>query len=103
MQLGVPAPDRADPTEPHRETADRLPFQVVVELAMKVLVQARTICALVRQRDRLFGAKSRNRLHRRGGASAAEEGAPLQIQPRTVENKTRDTAQPGAHPQTVKP
>ncbi|SKU86301.1 Uncharacterised protein [Mycobacteroides abscessus subsp. abscessus] len=99
----MPAPDRADPTEPHRETADRLPFQVVVELAMKVLVQARAVCALVRQRDRLFGAKSRNRFHRRGGASAAEEGATLQIQPRTVEDKTRDTAQPVAHPQTVEP
>ena len=104
VQPCVSAPDRVDPAERHREPADRLPVQVVIELAVVVAVQRGAVAALGRRAGHQLLAEARYRADR-CGADGAQDRRALQVQPRAVQDKAVDVLGGGgaATPQPVQP
>ncbi len=105
VQPGVPAPHGVEPADGHREATQRLPLQVVVELAGKVAVQGGAVAALGRFPHDAELAQPGQRPQRRRGGRGPQDRRAVQIEERAVEHQAAD-AQGGRQvplPQSIEP
>ncbi len=86
VQLGVAAPDRAQPAGVHRSGVHRLPGQVVVPLAAVGAVDGHGVEAVDPSGDRLLRPPGAQSLDRHPGGRAAQPRRALHVEPRGVEH-----------------
>jgi hypothetical protein len=83
-----------DPAGGHRKSADRLQFQVVVELAAVVAVQRGAVAALGGRAHHHPFAHPRQGRDGGGGRRCAQDRGALQVEPRAVQDEAGDALLP---------
>ena len=103
VQSGLAATDRVYPPEGDGETAERLPVQVVVEVARVVPVQRGAITTRRRLADDPQLAPPGQRDQRRRGWHGPQDRRTVHIEERTVQHEPADVPQSGAPAEPVEP